>query len=115
MAGLRKSLLGGQSGDPGDDRHDISSEEVLTDPELVRHEGFQDEGEGKSLSVAMNFYLMVTALRLFAFGSYLNITRPRGEPSPLCEVRRFMTRCSCGPLHLSLALEVCTPARRTME
>ncbi|KAK2884148.1 hypothetical protein Q8A67_017785 [Cirrhinus molitorella] len=43
----RKSLLGGQSGDPGDDRHDISSEEVLTDPELVRHEGFQDEGEGK--------------------------------------------------------------------
>lgn len=43
----RKSLLVGQSGDPGDDRHDISSEEVLTDPELVRHEGFQDEGEGK--------------------------------------------------------------------
>ncbi|KAF4099589.1 hypothetical protein G5714_019715 [Onychostoma macrolepis] len=42
-----KSLLLVQSGDPGDDRHDISSEEVLTDPELVRHEGFQDEGEGK--------------------------------------------------------------------
>lgn len=39
----RKSL----GGDPGDDRHDISSEEVLTDPELDRHEGFQDEGEGK--------------------------------------------------------------------
>lgn len=39
----RKSL----GGDPGDDRHDITSEEVLTDPELDRHEGFQDEGEGK--------------------------------------------------------------------
>lgn len=43
----RKSLGGGQSRDPGDDRHDISPEEVLTDPELDRHEGFQDEGEGK--------------------------------------------------------------------
>lgn len=43
----RKSLLVGHSRDPGDDRHDFSSEEVLTDPELVRHEGFQDEGKGK--------------------------------------------------------------------
>ncbi|CAM4693956.1 unnamed protein product [Leuciscus chuanchicus] len=47
----RKSL----GGDPGDDRHDISSEEVLTDPELDRHEGFQDEGEGK-LGAAVDLF-----------------------------------------------------------
>lgn len=36
----RKSFGGGHSGDSGDDKHDISSEKVVIDCEVIQHKGF---------------------------------------------------------------------------